>query len=163
MALQGKQPHYLVPILPALAILCGGGVDRAIAAGLWRWLTPRVLAGAGILMAAGALFYTLRWEPRLVVERSSREACRQVAATVGEAPLIFYQYNDSVCVFYLRRTADVAGDGAHLAKLLREQPGAYVLAHLEKAKDPPLAGYQETWRSRGSKRALVLLRTGRPG
>jgi 4-amino-4-deoxy-L-arabinose transferase-like glycosyltransferase len=159
---QGKQPHYLVPILPPLAILCGGGLDRAIASGRRRWLTLRVPVGAAILMAVGALIYTLLWEPRQVAPRSPREACRQVAARVGSAPLIFYQYNDSVCVFYLRKTVDVAGDESHLIELLRERPGAYVLARLRQMGVPPLEGYREVWRSRGYKHPMVLLRAEEP-
>jgi 4-amino-4-deoxy-L-arabinose transferase-like glycosyltransferase len=160
--LQGKQPHYLVPILPPLAILCGGGIDRAIAAGRLRWLTPRVPVGAAIFMAVGALIYTLLWEPREVAPYSPREACRQAAARVGAAPLIFYQYNDSICVFYLRRTADVAGDESHLIQLLRGRPEAYVLASLSKRSVPPLDGYQEVWRSHGYKHPVVLLRAEGP-
>jgi hypothetical protein len=76
--------------------------------------------------------------------------------------LIFYQYNDSVCVFYLRKTVDVAGDESHLIELLRERPGPYVLARLRQMGVPPLEGYREVWRSRGYKHPMVLLRAEEP-
>ena len=102
------------------------------------------------------LFVTLA-EPRLFSAKSPRAICRQVALRVGEAPLVFYGFDDSTCVFYMRRTATVAMNDASLRRALAQSPGAWVLARRGKEGAPLLRDRREVWRGESDKRALVLL------
>ena len=154
--LQGKQPHYLVPLVPPFAILMGGGLDRALASARPAWVTRRFLALFTAVAALAAIFFVALVEPRVFARKSPREACTQVAKQVLDAPLILYRFNNSACVFYLRRTAPVAEDAAHLVELLKAAPGAYILSRENQANTAALEGRRILWRSEGYKRNLVL-------
>jgi len=156
-ALTGKQPHYLVPLAPPLAILCAGGMDRAIRSRRWRWIAPRPLAAMLAAVVVVELLFVTLAEPRLFSAKSPRAICRQVALRVGEAPLVFYGFDDSTCVFYMRRTATVAMNDASLRRALAQSPGAWVLARRGKEGAPLLRDRREVWRGESDKRALVLL------
>ncbi|OGP84815.1 MAG: hypothetical protein A2Y95_07720 [Deltaproteobacteria bacterium RBG_13_65_10] len=164
--LHGKQPHYLVPVAPAFAILLGGGLDRSITTGRGRWLTPMRMAGAIALTAGIAIVFFMFIEPRAFGERSPRQVCAGVGARVGKAPLIFYKFSSSACVFYLRRTAEVALDDAELARFLRDQPSAFVLARRDDVSEGMRQSLERSghaaWAIRGEHRAWVLFGPGRP-
>ncbi len=164
--LHGKQPHYLVPVAPAFAILLGGGLDRGISAGRWRWLTPMSVASAVSLTAAIAIVFFTTFEPRTFAGRSPRGVCDDVGARVGKAPLVFYKFSDSACVFYLRRTAEVAADDAELARFLRDHPDAYVLARREGLAEEIRQALRRSgraqWAIQGGHRDWTLFGPGRP-
>lgn len=155
--LQGKQPHYLVPLVPPFAILMGGGLDRVIASARPAWVTRRFLALFTAVTALAAILFVTLIEPRVFARKSPREACTQVAERVASEPLILYRFNSSACVFYLRRTAPVAEDAAHLVEMLKAAPGAYILSRENLANTAALQGRTILWRSERYKRSLVLL------
>jgi 4-amino-4-deoxy-L-arabinose transferase-like glycosyltransferase len=165
-ALHGKQPHYLVPIAPAFAILLGGGLDRALAAKRPRWLTPMSVGGVIWLTSAAAIVFFTTVEPRAFAGRSPRDACRQVSARVGKAPLVFYKFSDSACVFYLGRTAEVAADDTELARFLQEHPDAYVLARQDDGAEGMPEALRRSdrvqWVIGNKHRRWTLLGPGRP-
>ena len=155
-ALRAKQPHYLVPVAPAFAILGAAGIDRVLDGLRRRSLTPRAVYLALALVVAAEIFFVVRIEPRRFARKSPREACGQVARIVGNAPLLFYKFENSPCVFYLRRTAPVITDEARLEAALRRHPGAYVLTEVKEAGAHPLMSLPVAYRSDSYKRELVL-------
>jgi len=161
MLLETKQPHYLVPLLPAIAILLGGGLDRAIASSRRPWLRGSAVAGLTVLLAAGTLLYTGLVEKRFTERNSPIGMCRRVLADVGSRPLIYYRFDDSACTFYIGRTVPIADDEEILGSKLVETPGAFVFTRERDAGAPALAGHSVLWRSEDSKRRMVLL--GPPG
>ncbi len=156
-ALVGKQPHYLVPLAPAMAILCAGGMDRAIAGARRPWLTPRSLAVLLAVVAAAELTFVVVAEPRMFARESPRVICSEAGRRIGEAPVVFYRFDDSVCVFYLRRTAEVLPDEAALSRALARQPAAYVLTTPAQVGAAPLRGRPEVYRGQTNGRAIALL------
>ncbi|MFQ5458484.1 MAG: ArnT family glycosyltransferase, partial [Myxococcota bacterium] len=155
--LETKQPHYLIPLLPAIAVLFGGGLDRALASARWPWLTGKNLALLASAIAVTIFAYVSLVEPRLGNDASPRRSCSGVRTRVGEAPLILYKFGDSACTFYLRRTAPLAMSEKQLGEMLRGTPDAYVLLRGRDAGAPALADHPVLWESRYFKRHLILL------
>ncbi len=155
--LTGKQPHYLVPLTPAIAILCAGGLDRAITHARWRWLSSRSLATLLAAVAVLELAFVTLVEPRVFASRSPRAICSEAGRRIGGAPVVFYRFDDSACVFYLRRTGEVLRDEAALSRALAEKPGVWVLTKPEHAGAAPLRGRLLAYRGGSDRRAIALL------
>ncbi len=155
-ALTGKQPHYLVPLAPAIAILCGGGLDSAIARARWPWLSMRSLTALVAAVAAIELAFVTLAEPRLFARQSAREICSEAGRRIGDAPVVFYRFNDSACVFYLRRTGDVLRDEGALARALIARPDVWVITTPAHAGSEALRGRSEAYRARSGSREIAL-------
>jgi 4-amino-4-deoxy-L-arabinose transferase-like glycosyltransferase len=156
-ALRAKQPHYLVPVAPALAILCAAAADRAISAGRPRWLTARALYAALAVAAVLEVAFVAAIEPRIFAMKSPRVACSDAARAARGAPLVLYRFSSSPCLFYLRRTAPVAATREELARSLARHPGALVLTDKRHASDPALRDLPVVFETRAYRRPLILL------
>ncbi len=155
--LETKQPHYLVPLLPAIAILNGAGIDRALASAHWPWLTGRLLARFTAVLCLGIFLFAVFFEARFTEHDSPRGVCGRVLDEVGEGPLIYYRFDDSACTFYLRRTVHVAADEALLMKALQDTPGAHVLTREKDAAGLDLPSHRILWTSDDYERRMTLL------
>jgi hypothetical protein len=71
----------------------------------WPWLTRRTLAALLAMVAATEIAFVVLAEPRVFARKSPRAMCTEAGRRIGGAPVVFYRFNDSACVFYLGRTA----------------------------------------------------------
>ena len=156
----GKRTVYLLPVLPAVALLAAAGVDAAARGALPAWpsrlarwtvealssplrflpFARRGLRERAVLGCAVAAVGSLAWSAFVTAPATERESgaafARAAAAAAGDRPLVLFRQDRGeagMFLFPLRRTIPAAADEAELRRAARGRVVA-VIAEVEEVE-----------------------------
>ena len=132
-----KQPHYLMPLMPACAVLMGWGVSHMLKRAVLY--EPKIIAAAAsvtVLMLIG-----IGWWYPSTRNNNPRSIARKIQAKFGDGPYVFFGPEQSLPLcFAMRREIPRIGKAEELAR--KRASGLVVICKTRKDIPALLDGFE---------------------